>query len=235
MPPMIGQISLYPYTFAPVGWSFCEGQLLQIAEFEVLFMLLGTKFGGDGQSTFALPNIKPPIANLHYCLSLFGTYNPGIYDAIIGETMVTPAQLAGNLIACNGQMLSQTQYPLLNKYMGTRFGGDGSNFALPTLKSTTTNCQMMIAVQGEPPDNLNARTPYLGEIFLLPNQQTIPAMMVCNGAQLPIQGNNALYSLLGTIFGEGTGTFALPNLTNAAPTGYSYYILVNEGVYPNQP
>lgn len=47
--------------FAPVGWAFCQGQLLSIAENEVLFQLIGTTYGGDGESTFALPNLASRI------------------------------------------------------------------------------------------------------------------------------------------------------------------------------
>jgi len=56
--PYIGQIILVPYNFAPVGWARCDGQLLSIAQYSALFSLLGTQFGGDGQSTFALPDLR---------------------------------------------------------------------------------------------------------------------------------------------------------------------------------
>jgi microcystin-dependent protein len=57
----LGQIMLVPYTFAPYGWAFCQGQLLPIAQNTALFSLLGTAFGGDGRSTFALPNLQGNI------------------------------------------------------------------------------------------------------------------------------------------------------------------------------
>lgn len=232
MPPMLGQISLFPYVFAPAGYMFCDGALLPISENETLFMVLGNKFGGDGENTFALPNIKPPTANLHFCMSLFGLFNPNIYDAVIGETMITPAPLAKNLMACNGQLLSTNQYPLLNMYMGTRFGGGGSNFALPTLQSTTAGCQYMIAVQGSTPDSLGARSPFLGELLLLPYQQSFQRLLQCNGASLAIAQNTALYSLLGITFGGSGDNFNLPNLTSVAPEGYSYYIVVSQAIFP---
>ncbi|MCC6391504.1 MAG: phage tail protein [Bryobacterales bacterium] len=56
--PYVGQLLLVPYNFAPVGWMFCQGQLLSISENETLFQLIGTTFGGDGQSTFALPDLR---------------------------------------------------------------------------------------------------------------------------------------------------------------------------------
>ena len=56
--PFIGEIALVPYTFAPRGWAFCDGQLLPIAQNTALFSLLGTQFGGNGQTTFALPDLR---------------------------------------------------------------------------------------------------------------------------------------------------------------------------------
>ncbi len=54
----VGEIRMWAGNFAPVGWLFCQGQLLPIAENEVLFQLIGTTYGGDGQSTFALPDLQ---------------------------------------------------------------------------------------------------------------------------------------------------------------------------------
>ena len=56
--PFVGEIRMFAGNFAPVGWMFCEGQLIPISENEVLFQLIGTTYGGDGQSTFALPDLR---------------------------------------------------------------------------------------------------------------------------------------------------------------------------------
>ncbi len=56
--PYVGEIRMFAGNFAPAGWMFCEGQLLPIAENETLFQLIGTTYGGDGQSTFALPDLR---------------------------------------------------------------------------------------------------------------------------------------------------------------------------------
>jgi microcystin-dependent protein len=76
MEPFLGQIELLPFTFAPEGWATCEGQLLSIGENTALFSLLGTYFGGDGQTSFALPDLrnKEPTPNTHYCIALQGIY-----------------------------------------------------------------------------------------------------------------------------------------------------------------
>jgi microcystin-dependent protein len=55
--PYIGEIRMFGGNFAPVGWLFCQGQLLPISQYDALFNLIGTTYGGDGQNTFALPNL----------------------------------------------------------------------------------------------------------------------------------------------------------------------------------
>jgi microcystin-dependent protein len=56
--PYVGEIRIFAGNFAPAGWMFCEGQLLPISENETLFNLIGTTYGGDGQNTFALPDLR---------------------------------------------------------------------------------------------------------------------------------------------------------------------------------
>ena len=56
--PYVGEIRMFAGNFAPAGWMFCEGQLIPISEYETLFNLIGTTYGGDGQSTFALPDMR---------------------------------------------------------------------------------------------------------------------------------------------------------------------------------
>jgi microcystin-dependent protein len=56
--PYVGEIRMFAGNFAPAGWMFCNGQLLPISDYEVLFNLIGTTYGGDGMSTFALPDLQ---------------------------------------------------------------------------------------------------------------------------------------------------------------------------------
>jgi microcystin-dependent protein len=56
--PYVGEIRMFGGNFAPAGWLFCDGQLLPISEYETLFNLVGTTYGGDGQSTFGLPDLR---------------------------------------------------------------------------------------------------------------------------------------------------------------------------------
>ncbi len=62
MDPFVAEIRIVPFTFAPKGWAFCDGQLLPLSQNTALFALLGTVYGGDGKSTFALPNLQGAAA-----------------------------------------------------------------------------------------------------------------------------------------------------------------------------
>jgi len=56
--PYVGEIRMFGGNFAPLGWNFCDGSLLPISEYETLFNLIGTTYGGDGQQTFAVPDLR---------------------------------------------------------------------------------------------------------------------------------------------------------------------------------
>lgn len=64
MDPVLGEIRLFGFTFAPQGWFLCQGQLLPISQYTALFSLVGTTYGGDGRTNFALPDLRgrAPIA-----------------------------------------------------------------------------------------------------------------------------------------------------------------------------
>lgn len=85
--PFVGEISIFAGTFAPRGWMFCEGQELKIAEHTALFSLLGTTYGGDGRTTFKLPDLRKAEVRLRedaglekdakgprYIIAIFGVY-----------------------------------------------------------------------------------------------------------------------------------------------------------------
>jgi len=60
--PLIGEVKIFAGNFAPRGWAFCHGQLLSISQYTTLFSLLGTTYGGDGRTTFALPDLRARVA-----------------------------------------------------------------------------------------------------------------------------------------------------------------------------
>jgi microcystin-dependent protein len=80
--PFLAEIRIFPFNFAPKGWALCNGQLMPISQNTALFSLLGTTYGGDGKSTFALPNLQG-CAPLHVGGSQPG---PGLSPYSLGET-----------------------------------------------------------------------------------------------------------------------------------------------------
>lgn len=83
--PYIGEIQLYAFPFAPRNWAFCAGQLLSISQNTALFSLLGTAYGGDGRSTFGLPNFQ----NFAACAQGAG---PNLTPRVIGERFGTTTE-----------------------------------------------------------------------------------------------------------------------------------------------
>ena len=71
--PFLGEIRMFAGNFAPRGWAFCNGQLLAISQNDALYALIGTTYGGDGHTTFALPKL-PALgpSGLYYCIGLTG-------------------------------------------------------------------------------------------------------------------------------------------------------------------
>jgi microcystin-dependent protein len=78
MDPFVAEIRIYPFNFAPKGWAFCDGQILPLSQNTALFSLLGTTYGGDGKSNFALPNMQGNAP-------MFWGQGPGLSLHDIGE------------------------------------------------------------------------------------------------------------------------------------------------------
>lgn len=128
--PFVGEVKLVPYNFAPVGWAFCAGQLLPIDQNAVLFTLIGTTYGGDGQVTFALPDLRGRAA-VHL------GQGPGLSNYVQGQTggveNVTltagqlPAHSHGVAVSSNlGNHSDPTGEHLASSPMGIGFAYGGS-------------------------------------------------------------------------------------------------------------
>src|SRR5260370_35624896 len=79
----VGEIRMFPFNFAPVGWAMCDGQLMAISQNTALFSLLGTQFGGNGTSNFALPNLQGSVP-------LDAGFGAGLTQRVIGEVGGSP-------------------------------------------------------------------------------------------------------------------------------------------------
>ncbi|MEA3064608.1 MAG: hypothetical protein QOJ27_1054 [Sphingomonadales bacterium] len=78
MDPFVAEIRIVPFNFPPKGWAFCDGQLMPISQNTALFSLLGTTYGGDGKSTFALPNLQG-------CSAMHPGQGQGLSQRFLGE------------------------------------------------------------------------------------------------------------------------------------------------------
>lgn len=82
--PFLAEIRVMPYNFAPTGWASCDGQLIPISQNTALFSLIGTYYGGNGTSNFALPDLRGNLA-------MGQGQGPGLSGRVLGETVGTPS------------------------------------------------------------------------------------------------------------------------------------------------
>lgn len=114
--PYVGEIRMFAGNFAPNGWMFCEGQTLPISENEVLFQLIGTIYGGDGEETFNLPNLASRVP-IHFGTGPDGTtYQIGEMAGTEQETLSIqqiPNHSHPMMLTNNGQVLNPTNSTIL--------------------------------------------------------------------------------------------------------------------------
>ena len=111
--PFIGEVMLFAGNFAPLGWTFCQGQLLPISEYDALFALIGTTYGGDGQTTFGLPDLRSRIP-------IGIGQGPGLSSRVLGEQAGTESV---TIEANNMPTIGQTVPIVKNRAVGTATTG----------------------------------------------------------------------------------------------------------------
>jgi microcystin-dependent protein len=115
--PFLGEIKLFPYTFAPRGWALCNGQVLSIAQNTALFSLIGTLYGGDGRTTFALPDLRGRVP-------VSSGQGPGLSQYDVGEVggvesvTLTEPQLPAHTHAMRVNGPSSASNNPNNRYLG---------------------------------------------------------------------------------------------------------------------
>jgi microcystin-dependent protein len=165
--PFLGEIRIFAGDFAPTGWAFCNGQLLPIAQNTALFSLLGTQYGGDGRSTFGLPNLQgaSPMD--------FGN-GAGLTPRSIGESGGESAvTLQPNQMATHGHAAMATAGA------GNQIGPAGSQWAevrgliySPTADGQLAPSTLAPTGGNQPHNNL---PPYLTLSFIIAMQGIFPA------------------------------------------------------------
>jgi microcystin-dependent protein len=119
--PYIGEIRMFASNFAPAGWEFCNGQLLPIAEHETLFVVLGTRYGGNGETNFALPNLQSRVP-IHFGTGGGDDYllaESGGAESVTLTTQQMPVHSHPILVTNSGQTLSPTNSTILAVPTGT--------------------------------------------------------------------------------------------------------------------
>jgi microcystin-dependent protein len=153
--PFIGEIRMFGGNFAPAGWAFCEGQLIPISENDALFNLIGTTYGGDGQETFALPNLAGRLP-----MHQGGTH-------VLGEAAgVESVTLTTSQIPQHTHALVATTDPgsSANPDGKVVANGQGAQLYIEDVASTVLPSQVSPAGGSQPHDNLQ---PYLAIRFII--------------------------------------------------------------------
>lgn len=169
--PFVAEIRIFPFNFAPRGWAFCNGQLLPISQNTALFSLLGTTYGGDGRSNFALPNLQGANA-LHTTQysggNLFGNFSEGQTGGSSAVTLVVqemPVHTHAPLATTSATTNNPAGAALANTASGAS--------AYHSAGATVAMAQASLAVQGisQPHNNLS---PYLALNFCIAMQGVFP-------------------------------------------------------------
>jgi microcystin-dependent protein len=201
---LLPEMRLFSGNFAPSGWAFADGRLLSVAGNPDLFNALGTTYGGDGVSTFALPDLR------------------GRVDVDAGQGPGLSTRTLGQQFGAESHTLTVTEMPAHDHTLsggGTSGVTGGSQPLDVTQPSLVTN--YIIALAGIFPSRSSGNVstdPMLGEVRPFSGSAVPRGWALAQGQLLPISQNQALFSLLGTTYGgDGIRTFALPDLRSRTP------------------
>jgi len=171
--PFVAEIRIFPFNFAPKGWAFCDGQLLPISQNTALFSLLGTTYGGDGKSTFALPNMQgnaPMHPGQGPGLSLHDLGETGGSDFVTLLESEMPAH--SHSVMVGTQDVADNQVPGPTKILGKSAGAFAYVVGSPTPSLTQMNPTTITPTGGSLPHN--NLMPYLTLNFCIALQGVFP-------------------------------------------------------------
>jgi len=171
MDPFVAEIRIFGFNFAPKGWAFCDGQILPISQNTALFSLLGTTYGGDGKSTFALPNMQGNVP-------MHPGQGPGLSLHDLGEEAgsETVTLLVSEMPAHNHNLMAQVQPAGSNTADNAsslaRSAGGSAFKATPFGNTTSLDFNAMTPAGGSLPHN--NMMPYLTMNFCIALQGVFP-------------------------------------------------------------
>lgn len=238
--PFLGQIMLFAGNFPPAGWAFCDGQLLSIAANDALYSIIGTTYGGDGQNTFALPDLRGRVP-----------INPGqglgLSNRVIGQALgeeshtLTSNEMPQHTHLARAKDTAATSpSPTGNTWArtaatqpsyGAPTGAAGDTLSPTALypaggnqphenRQPSLSLNFCIAVEGIYPSRTGLLDvgQFIAEIVLFAGDYAPSGWADCAGQTLAISSNQALFSLVGTTYGgNGQTNFQLPDLRSRAP------------------
>lgn len=242
----LGEIRMFAGSFAPNGWALCDGSALPISLYEQLYNLLGNAFGGDGNTTFALPDLRGRVP-LH--MGNGSGLTPRTIGWSGGNERVT---LSAEQMPAHSHVLSGVAVPATDRtpnQSSLLADSEREIYAPPAHPVAMSPSSVATAGGGSPHDNMQpfacvtfiiaidgvypsvyAATPlprttdsssadaYTGEIKLFAGDYTPPGWMTCDGQRLLIGKNGALFAVVGTTYGgNGREFFALPDLRGRVP------------------
>jgi microcystin-dependent protein len=136
--PFVSEITMFGFNFAPTGWALCQGQLLPISQNTALFSLLGTMYGGNGTSTFALPNLQDRTAVSFGQGPGLSSYSQGEEDGVPFVTLLT-TEIPSHSHFFNANTNPGTVVNASNNQLGVGQGGTKQNTYNANIFSTATN------------------------------------------------------------------------------------------------
>ena len=165
----VGEIRCFGFNFQPAGWAFCQGQLMPISNYAALFNLIGTTYGGDGVSTFALPNLQSRVP-MHWGTSPRSGTNyviggPVGVEKLIPTIAQTPqhSHAVSAAVVDSGGVVDRTQTPNANSFLA-----DSAPNALwnktPTINAAFANNTISSVGGSQPHEN---RQPFLALNFCI--------------------------------------------------------------------
>ncbi len=200
--PLLGAVMPFAGNFAPRGWALADGQLLSIAQNTALFSILGTTYGGDGRTTFALPDLRGRVP-------VGAGTGPGLPPVSLGQ------QLGSETLTLTAANLPIHTHPLPDSVNTT--GDTGGSQAIDN-RQPSLGLNPVITVEGLFPSRSLSTDSYLGSIDWFAGNFAPRGTRFAHGQLLPISQFSALFSILGTTYGgDGRTTFALPDLRGRTP------------------
>lgn len=231
----VGEIRMFAGSNPPQGWEICQGQVVSIAEYEALFDVIGTTYGGDGVTNFGVPDLRGrvpvhqgtnPDTGTNYPMGKTGGAQMVVLD---GQSMpahshefqatTAPGTQAnpGNSLLANSQgpqpFIQEDPSGILDSSSVQPVGGGQAH----DNRQPYLAINFMISMY---PNQGAGVDPFMGEITIFPYNFAPTGWAPCDGQLLTMSQHPELFSLLGKVYGgDGRSTFGLPNLQGSVPLG----------------